>query len=268
MGSNPYGPRLTIGQAASHAGVTTRAIRHYHQLGLLPEPPRDRSGYRRYGARDVIALIRIRALAQAGVPLNRVGELLAADRDELAAAVADIDEQLRVEIERLELHRKAIAELTTIDGLALPDEVVGYLDALRALGIDERMVEIERDSWVIVSAQLPEHVAEWMTYKRASLDDPMFVASYHDMVVAFDLAPDDPRLEAIADRLAATFEHVAELAAAEGTDATDGLIDAETIAMLDAESIGRSPAWVQLTRLLEQRGWVGWSDVRQVHPKA
>ncbi len=41
---------LTISQLASYAGVTVRAVRHYHAKGLLPEPPRDGSGYRRYDA--------------------------------------------------------------------------------------------------------------------------------------------------------------------------------------------------------------------------
>ena len=34
-------PMLTISQLASYAGVTVRAVRHYHQVGLLPEPARD-----------------------------------------------------------------------------------------------------------------------------------------------------------------------------------------------------------------------------------
>jgi hypothetical protein len=29
---------LRIGQLASHCGVTVRAVRHYHRVGLLPEP--------------------------------------------------------------------------------------------------------------------------------------------------------------------------------------------------------------------------------------
>ena len=29
---------LTIGQLAAYAGVTVRAVRHYHAKGLLPEP--------------------------------------------------------------------------------------------------------------------------------------------------------------------------------------------------------------------------------------
>jgi MerR family regulatory protein len=43
---------LTIGQLAAYAGVTVRAVRHDHHIGLLPEPERDASGYRRYCCRD------------------------------------------------------------------------------------------------------------------------------------------------------------------------------------------------------------------------
>ena len=56
---------LTIGQLAEYAGVTIKAVRLYHRRGLLPEPPRDTSGYRRYTAEDAIALVKIRTLAEA-----------------------------------------------------------------------------------------------------------------------------------------------------------------------------------------------------------
>jgi DNA-binding transcriptional MerR regulator len=46
----PAERQLTIGQLAAYAHVTIKAVRHFHQRGLLQEPPRDASGYRRYGA--------------------------------------------------------------------------------------------------------------------------------------------------------------------------------------------------------------------------
>ncbi|MFC9437236.1 MerR family transcriptional regulator, partial [Nocardia sp. NPDC057030] len=114
---------LTIGELASYAGVTVRAIRHYHAKGLLPEPDRDHAGYRRYPAAAVVELIKIRTLADAGVPLARVHELLAADPDELAAAVVQIDERLRAEIRLRQRHRERIARLAAGDSLALPAQV-------------------------------------------------------------------------------------------------------------------------------------------------
>jgi DNA-binding transcriptional MerR regulator len=49
MGAMSDSPRrlITIGQLADYAGVTIKAVRVYHDRGLLPEPPRDASGYRR-----------------------------------------------------------------------------------------------------------------------------------------------------------------------------------------------------------------------------
>src|SRR3954464_3708843 len=117
---------LTIGQLASYAGVTIRAVRHYHQVGLLPEPERDASGYRAYDAAAVVRLIRIRTLAQAGVPLVRVRELLDADPETFAAATAGIDRQLRAQIRALQEHRRRIARLSSGDALALPKQVVDY----------------------------------------------------------------------------------------------------------------------------------------------
>src|SRR3954447_7593075 len=89
---------LTISQLASYAGVTVRAVRHYHAKGLLPEPERDHSGYRRYDATAVVELIKIRTLADAGGPLARVRELLAAEAEESGAAVTAIDQRLQAEI--------------------------------------------------------------------------------------------------------------------------------------------------------------------------
>ncbi len=115
---------LTISQLAAYAGVTVRAVRHYHQVGLLPEPERDASGYRRYDAAAVIELIRIRTLAEAGVPLARVHDLLEADAEEFETAVAEIDRRLRAEVRQIQEHRRRIALLAAGDSLALPDEVV------------------------------------------------------------------------------------------------------------------------------------------------
>src|SRR5579863_6562650 len=160
---------LTIGQLAAYAGVTVRAVRHYHQIGLLPEPERDVSGYRRYGATAVVSLIKIRTLANAGVPLSQIGQMLEADAPAFAETVQRIDSQLRDEIERLETSRKQIAQLVAADSLALPPEVTFYLGRLREIGVSERIVEAERDAWILVTARWPESIREVMAGKLAQL---------------------------------------------------------------------------------------------------
>lgn len=85
---------LTIGQLADYCGVTVRAVRHYHRIGLLAEPERDDSGYRRYGAQAVVDLTRIKVLADGGVPLSQVQTMLAADPEQFTAAIDAIDNTL------------------------------------------------------------------------------------------------------------------------------------------------------------------------------
>src|SRR5437879_2821750 len=139
---------ITIGQLAAFAGVTIKAVRHYHRRGLLDEPPRDSSGYRRYTAEHAIRLVKIKTLAGAGVPLARVRELLAAGPDRFTAAIAEIDRDLRERAAELQRARERIARLDAGDRLFVSAEVAGYLDRLSGLGVSERAVRLERDGWI------------------------------------------------------------------------------------------------------------------------
>lgn len=255
---------LTTGALAAQAGVTVRAVRHYHAKGLLAEPERDSSGYRRYGAGAVVELIRIRTLAEAGVPLARVRELLRAGEAEFAGAVAEIDARLREEIRERQRHRERIARLTPGDGLALPAEVVAFLDGLRALGVDERIVQVERDGWIPLAAHSPERVPEWVARKREQLADPRLVGFYLTLGQALDRDGDDPRLVGVADELASYLTQAAdELGEAYVADAD---IEPPFAQLMDALAFDTAPPARRLIELLGERGWVGWTKLERVDP--
>ncbi len=256
---------LTISQLASYAGVTVRAVRHYHAKGLLPEPARDHSGYRRYDAGAVVQLIRIRTLADAGVPLSRVHDLLAADGEDFAAAIADIDRRLRAEIRERQRHRERVAQLAAGDRLALPAEAVDYLDRLRELKVPQLAIDVERDAWILVAAQIPDQMPALMALKRAQIEDPAVTSLYLDLVEAADWDTDDPRLPAVADRLVAVIE--AEESSSRGTDA-DYPLDDQLVALLDEVFLNAVPAGRRLLDLLEERGWTGWTRLQRIGPSA
>lgn len=255
---------LTISQLAAYAGVTVRAVRHYHAKGLLPEPARDHSGYRRYDAAAVVELIRIRTLADAGVPLSRVQELLTADEEDFAAATQEIDRRLRAEIRERQRHRERVAQLAAGDRLALPPDAVEYLDRLRQLYIPERAIEMERDAWILVAAQIPDQMPALMALKRGQIEDPAVTAMYLDLVEAADWAADDPRLPAVADRLVAMFEADAEHWSEE--QLADFALDDELVALLDEVFLNAVPIARRLLRLLEERGWSGWTRLERIGP--
>lgn len=252
---------LTIGQLASYAGVTVRAVRHYHAKGLLPEPERDHSGYRRYDAQAVVDLIRIRTLAEAGVPLARVHELLRADEEQFRAAVADVDRRLRREIRERQEHRRRIARLAAGDSLSLPTEVVDYLTRLRAAGVPERLVHGERDGWILMAARWPERMHELMADKLAQLEDPRTIRLYGLIGELLEVGPDEQRLNAVADLIAELSEQAAMRGDLERQ--RDQMNDDAFVGLVDAFASESHPLVRRLQELMAERGWSGWSRMER-----
>lgn len=254
---------LTISQLASYAGVTVRAVRHYHAKGLLVEPERDHSGYRRYDAAAVVDLIKIRILADAGVPLSRVKELLDAGDEDFQKAVAEIDKRLRLEIRERQRHRERMAQLASGDSLALPPEAVSYLERLRELGIPERIIHGERDAWILVAAQQPQSMEAFIRSKVGQLEDPSVVETYRELEAMLDWEPGDPRLEAIADQIVAQLDAVSPEDWAAYTDADQAMPD-ELVALLDSMFVEQVPVARDLMRLVEKRGYTGWTKLERI----
>jgi DNA-binding transcriptional MerR regulator len=254
---------LTISQVAAAAGVTVRAVRHYHAKGLLVEPERDHSGYRRYDAAAVVDLIKIRILADAGVPLSRVKELLDAGDDDFKKAVAEIDKRLRLEIRERQGHRERIARLVHGDGLALPPEAVAYLERMRELGIPQRIIDGERDAWILVAAQQPQSMEAFIRSKVGQLDDPSVVETYKEIEALLDWLPGDPRLEAMADRIVAQLEAISPEDWAAYVD-DDQAMPPELVALLDSMFVEQVPVAGDLMRLVEKRGYTGWTKLQRI----
>lgn len=254
---------LTISQLAAYAGVTVAAVRHYHKIGLLPEPERDRSGYRSYDAAAVVRLIRIHVLASAGVPLAQVEDLLDADPEEFADGVREIDMRLRAEVRRLQESRKRLARLAAGEQMALPASVVGYLDRLRGLGVEERYIAMERDAWIMVAAQVPDQIDAIIARKHDDLRDPDMVRLYTLVSGALDWTADDPRVVEVADVL----DRISTRAVEAGGLVDDGFDD-RFAELLDVTMAGTSPVAQRLLALLEERGWKGWTRVERIPGKA
>jgi DNA-binding transcriptional MerR regulator len=242
---------LTIGQLAAHVGVTVRAIRHYHVRGLLAEPARDDSGYRRYGAQAVVDLIRIKTLADAGVPLARIAELLDATPGDFSEAVDSIDRALGCQIRELQHRRRRLAKLTQGEHLYLPKEVVATLETERAMGVSERTVGIERDAWILVAALSPELVSAWAAEKARQLTDPEFRRLYLACDEAYDWDPDDPRLHDLATLMSdwAGPKHDPEVRE------NGGRADSLSVQLMTARIAALSPAWRSLNDLANDRLW-------------
>ncbi|MFB7353386.1 MerR family transcriptional regulator [Streptomyces gardneri] len=193
---------LTIGQAAAFVGVTIKTVRHYHRLGLVAEPERDRSGYRRYRSGELFRLVQVRTLAAAGVPLAEIGDLLDADPRTFAATLDDVHRRLTERIDELTARRDRLHRLDHGDRALLPDRACAVLDRLDGLGFGPDYVAGQREALVLARALVPEIFDSFLTRLEHSLDDPESVELTKRGWDARTWDPDDPRIEELAATLA------------------------------------------------------------------
>jgi hypothetical protein len=195
-------------------------------------------------------LIRIKTLAEAGVPLARIQQLLDAAPAEFAAAVTAIDRTLQTRIREMQQHRRRLNELAEGERLFLPAEIVDILDQLRSIGVSQRTVQIERDGWILVSALLPQSLTEWIDGKKAALADPDFQRLYLATDQARDWDPADPRLEKLVDSLV----DYAVRHQDPGSDPPDSTGDEPVaVSLLFAQVAEAAPAWIRLNELVQDR---------------
>jgi DNA-binding transcriptional MerR regulator len=225
---------------------------------MLPEPERDAAGYRRYGADAVIELIRIKALADAGVPLARIEEVLGAGPAEFSRAVTQIDKALASRIREMQQQRRRIGQLTAGDRLFVPAEIADLFDRFRELGIGDRTVQIERDGWILLAARYPDQARQWARDKLAALADPEFGRLYQAYYQAYDWDPGDPRLAGLADDLVDFAQRHREELARSQVDLDQGasaatVDDPAAMALVLSITADMPPSWIRLDELCREK---------------
>lgn len=102
---------MRISELAEELGVPTSTVRYYERIGLVPDPPRSRSGYRDYDEQAVARMRFVTRAKRIGLTLDQIAEVLpvwdgvncAATQDEITRLIdlkrAEVRERVR-ELER------------------------------------------------------------------------------------------------------------------------------------------------------------------------
>jgi DNA-binding transcriptional MerR regulator len=194
---------MRIGELAAAVGVTTRTVRHYHHLGLLPEPDRRPNGYRDYGLRHAVVLARIRRLTELGLGLAEVRDVLADDEGrDLAEVLAELDEDLARQEAAIH-ERRARLRLLLERGRPGEDPVSPELAALFAgmeRFLDSPMAAKDREVLALIeTAAGPEERKRLAAVLGDAFGDPAAVERAQDVYALLDALVDadvdDPRVE-------------------------------------------------------------------------
>ncbi|RKT82545.1 DNA-binding transcriptional regulator, MerR family [Saccharopolyspora antimicrobica] len=251
---------MRIGEIAAMVGVSTRAVRHYHHQGLLPEPQRRANGYRHYGLRDAIVLARIRRLTELGLSLDEVRDALADDGGrELREILVDLDRELAEQEQRIRDRRARLgllierAERGELDA----DSAVspGTAELLAALNTTEPaspMAVLERELFALMDTTGGEQRDQALAVVLPAIEDPALRARGHELQRRLDelaeAAPDDPRVAPLAEELADSIP--AEVSALIGDDDADNSF---STALFDSVGPARAEVLRRAIRLLAQR---------------
>lgn len=104
----------SIQQVAQLAGTTSRTLRHYDDIGLLPPTRIGANGYRRYDEAALVRLQRILLLRELGLSLTQIADVVDRATDEQEA----LEHHLAwLRQERTRLERRIASVQTTIDAL-------------------------------------------------------------------------------------------------------------------------------------------------------
>jgi len=163
-------------ELADLAGTSLRSVRHYHEVGLLPEPERRSNGYKQYGVTHLMRLLRIKRLVDLGFSLAQIADL--GDRDEYPEeALRALDAELVAQIERLQTLRADLARI-------LEQRVPTDLPAELAVAGRGQLSEADRNMVAVMGRLLGE---EERTIYAALLADDARVPSDDD----FEALPED-----------------------------------------------------------------------------
>ncbi|GAB3445540.1 MerR family transcriptional regulator [Streptomonospora sediminis] len=235
-------------ELAALAGVTVRTLRHYHQIGLLPEPPRTSGDYRQYDVGHLVRLLRITRLTALGVPLSALPEVL--DDPAVAEELLDqLDRQAAAEIERLTARR---ASIDVLRNTGAPPDLPPELSAWHAApdpGVPEDMARYEREQLILIAHLFGENGVASLT---ALLDVPEDAraasAALTARFYALDADTPDHEVEALLDDWV---EHIRPLVTTlESVPSLDPLASA-LLDQLSARSL--RPVQHRVIRTLQQR---------------
>ncbi|MGW5395606.1 MerR family transcriptional regulator [Streptomyces sp. NPDC003952] len=253
---------MRIGEIAALVGLTTRAIRHYHHVGLLPEPDRRPNGYRAYSVRDAVRLARVRRLTELGLSLDEVRDVLADDAGrELAEVLAELDADLaRQQADLAERRRRLAVLLAAPPGEAEPlSPALAELFA-KAPETASPSAALDRDHLRLLDASGAVG-EELYAVLGAVAADPAVLALYERLDELADADGDDPRIGPLAVDLVAAVPAEAFAAVAAGTPPGTGGPQAAQ-GFLEALLAEYAPAQAEVVRRVIE----AFTDTGAAHP--
>lgn len=189
---------LTVKQLASLAGITTRTLHYYDEIGLLKPDSVTENGYRRYSEPAVLRLQQILFYRELDFPLETIRELISRPEFDVVCA--------------LQSHRAALQERSKrLDTLIHTiDKTLEHLEGKRSINqneffegwTEEKQPEFENEIRAKYGVHAMDGVIDWNSYtkeqKAAIIAEGL--ANTRAMADLMDMSAKDSQVQAVVAR--------------------------------------------------------------------
>ncbi|MGK7876994.1 MAG: precorrin-8X methylmutase [Xenococcaceae cyanobacterium] len=162
-------------QTVSH-GTTPRMVRHYHKIGLMPQPMRSGSNYRLYTEADVQRLQRIVALKQQGFQLSHIKQMLETQSESTQAnsLIQQLQQQYQTVLQQLVKLRQTMTALEGLIGRDHPCQSIQAkaLAQLQLLQVETQTAQsLSEEFWQHLDAAVSHHPENFQEALQRLLPD-------------------------------------------------------------------------------------------------
>jgi len=190
----------SIVEVARFAGVSSRTLRHYDDVGLVPPAYVGTNGYRYYGRPQLHRLQEVLVLRELGMPLEAIGRVLDSPGDR-TAVLRRHQQQLLAERDRIDRLVRAVGRAIDEREGGEPMDPAELFEGFDAETQKQYEAELVERYGTGAQARID---ASWRRIGRMSPDDAARVqvdlAARDEQYAALldeGVAPDDPRAQAV-----------------------------------------------------------------------
>ena len=174
-------------ELAGLAEVTVRALRHYHHVGVLPEPERGSNGYRDYTVHHLMRLLRIKRLSALGIPLDRMPAILDSRTQNTLELLDGLERDLDAEIARLDEQRALVRVLRLHEAEPdIPPELARFITEFTDVGISPTLARMDREQAILLAHLAGESGMRRLVEVYEKLSDPALRDELADLARDFE----------------------------------------------------------------------------------
>ena len=186
----------TVQQLATLAGVTTRTLHHYDEIGLL-KAARKSNGYRQYGEAELLKLQQIMFFRELEFPLKDIGKILNEPTFDITTALSDHRKLIEIKRRRMD------------DLLKTIDKTLNKIKCKKTMEDTELYDGFSKEEAEAYAKEAKERWGTTEAYKQSkertakmSKEDMRRIQEAGDLLLKeivknMDRAPDSPQVQAL-----------------------------------------------------------------------